>query len=204
MNSSRLSPSLIALALCFGFIRVNVAQTVAPPPPAALPSKAQAPDYSQEALVIEQIKLTYRFEKDGTGIREQNFRARVQSEAAIEDFGQIVLPYSSANEQLDIDFVRVQKPDGTVINSSTTDVQDLSAPIAREAPVYTDLRQKHITVRGLRPGDTLAYHVLWRTTTPLAPNHFWLEHNFFKIVFQPGQTLDIPRKRLETIYFISL
>jgi len=180
--------------------QVNLAQRPAPQPPkpeAASSSKEQAADYSQEALVIEQIKLTYRFEKDGTGVREQNFRARVQSDAAVEQFGQIVLPYSSANEQLDIDYVRVQKPDGTVINSTSTDVQDLSAPIAREAPVYTDLRQKHITVRGLRPGDTLAYHVLWRITTPLAANHFWLEHKFFKtgelIVLDEELEVNIPR-----------
>ena len=200
MNSSRLKTSLVTFALCFGVSQLLIAQRPAPPPPkpeATTSAKQQAPDYSQEALVIEQIKLSYRFEKEGTGVREQNFRARVQSEAAVEQFGQIVLPYSSANEQLDIDFVRVQKPDGTVINSTSSDVQDLSAPIAREAPVYTDLRQKHITVRGLRPGDTLAYHVLWRTTTPLAPNHFWLEHKFFKpgalIVLDEQLEVNIPR-----------
>ena len=200
MNSSRLKTSLVTFAFCFGVSQLVVAQRVTPPPPkpeATTSAKQQTPDYSQEALVIEQIKLSYRFEKDGTGVREQNFRARVQSEAAVEQFGQIVLPYSSANEQLDIDFIRVQKPDGTVINSTSSDVQDLSAPIAREAPVYTDLRQKHITVRGLRPGDTLAYHVLWRTTTPLAPNHFWLEHKFFKpgtlIVLDEQLEVNIPR-----------
>ena len=199
MNSSRIKASLVAVALCFGATHIVAQRATAPPPKpeVASASKEQAPDYSQEALVIEQIKLSYRFEKDGTGVREQNFRARVQSEAAVEQFGQIVLPYSSANEQLDIDFVRVQKPDGTVINSTSSDVQDLSAPIAREAPVYTDLRQKHITVRGLRPGDTLAYHVLWRTTTPLAPNHFWLEHKFFKpgalIVLDEQLEVNIPR-----------
>jgi tetratricopeptide (TPR) repeat protein len=201
LNSSHLKASLITLALCFGITQLNAAQRVAPPPPkpdpGTSPGKEQAPDYSQEALVIEQIKMSYRFEKDGTGVREQNFRARVQSDAAVEQFGQIVLPYSSDNEQLDIEFVRVYKPDGTVINSTSSDVQDLSAPIAREAPVYTDLRQKHITVRGLRPGDTLAYHAIWRITTPLAANHFWLEHDFFEpgtlIVLDEQLEVNIPR-----------
>jgi len=43
-----------------------------------------AADYSQEAMVIEQIKLVYRFEKDGTGQRDFSLRVRVQSEAALE------------------------------------------------------------------------------------------------------------------------
>src|SRR5262245_17708319 len=82
LNSSRLNASLIALVLCIGLSQNNFAQRVAPtgpkPDPPPTSSKEPAHDYSQEALVIEQIKLTYRFEKDGTGIREQNFRARVQ------------------------------------------------------------------------------------------------------------------------------
>src|SRR6185295_8589795 len=92
----------------------------------------------------------------------------------------------------------VRKPDGTIIVAAASDVQDLSAPVAREAPVYTDLRQKHITVRGLRPGDTLEYHVVWRVTSPLAANHFWLEHEFFQtgdlIVLDEQLEVNIPRE----------
>lgn len=161
------------------------------------PSTEKASDYSQEALVIESMKLTYRFEKDGTGARELRFRARVQSDAAIQQFGQLILPYSSANEKLEIGFIRVKKPDGSVITSTEGDVQDLSAPIARQAPVYTDLRQKHVTVRGLRPGDTLEYHIIWKVVTPLAANHFWLEHEFFEpgtlIVLDEQLEVNIPR-----------
>ena len=198
MNSSLLKFFLIAFVLvCFIADATLAQQTPSTPKPRVEdPPKEAAPDYSQEALVIEQIKLMYRFEKDGTGARELNFRGRVQSDAAIEQFGQLVLPYSSANEQFDIDFIRVRKPDGTVISSTASDVQDLSAPIAREAPVYTDLRQKHVTVRGLRPGDVLEYHVVWRITTPLAANHFWFEHDFFEpgalIVLDEQLEVNIP------------
>jgi len=152
-----------------------------PPPKAATaekPEPQKAADYSQEALVIERLKTSYRFEKDGTGVRDINFRVRVQSEAALERLGQLVFSYTSANENLDIDFVRVDKPDGSSITSSAADIQDLSAPLAREAPIYTDVRQKHVTVRSLRPGDVLEYHCVWHVHTPLAPNHFWLAEDF--------------------------
>ena len=200
LNSSRLNVSRVILVLLsLAFISaVSLAQrpgqkTIESPP---APAKEQTPDYSQEALVIEQMRLTYKFEKDGTGMREQTFRGRVQSEAAVEQFGQLVFPYSSANETVDIDFIRVRKPDGAVIASSAGDVQDLSAPIAREAPVYTDLRQKHVTVRGLRPGDVLEYHIVWRIATPLAANHFWIEHDFVEpgvlIVLDEQLEVNIP------------
>ena len=146
----------------------------------APPSEQKQPDYSQEAYVLEQVKTSYRFEKDGTGQREQSMRVKVQSDAGVESFGQLVFPYSSANEKLDIEQVSVHKPDGSVVTAQASAVQDLTAPISREAPVYTDLRQKHVTVPGLRPGDSLEYRVVWRITTPLAPNHFWFEHEFLK------------------------
>src|SRR5215510_3345957 len=164
-------------------------------------AKAQAaeqkqPDYSQEAYVIERMTTSYRFEKDGTGQREQIFRVKVQSDAGVESFGQLVFPYSSANEKLDIEHVSVRKPDGSEVKAQASAAQDLTAPISREAPVYTDLRQKHVTVPGLRPGDTLEYRVIWRITTPLAPNHFWLEHNFLKgswITLDERLEIDIPQ-----------
>lgn len=155
----------------------------------------QTPDYSQEAVVIEEMKTSYRFEKDGTGQHEMTARVRVQSEAALTQFGQLIFPYVSVNEDLNIDYVRVKKTDGHVITASASDVQDLTAPISREAPVYTDARQKHVTVPGLRPGDTLEYHVVWKVHTPLAANHFWLNHDFIKrdlIILDEQLEINIP------------
>src|SRR5215510_4776634 len=159
-------------------------------------TEQKQPDYSQEAFVLEQIKTSYRFEKDGTGQREQTFRVKIQSDAGVESFGQLVFPYSSANEKLDIDQVSVRKSDGSVVSASESAVQDLTAPISREAPVYTDLRQKHVTVPGIRPGDTLEYRVVWRISTPLAANHFWFEHEFLKhnwIVLDERLEVNIPQ-----------
>src|SRR5215510_2605929 len=159
-------------------------------------AEQKQPDYSQEAYVIERMTTTYRFEKDGTGRREQNLRVKVQSDAGVESFGQLVFPYSSANEKLDIEQVSVHKPDGSIVTAQASAVQDLTAPISREAPVYTDLRQKHVTVPGLRPGDSLEYRVVWRITTPLAPNHFWFEHEFLKhnwIVLDERLEVNIPQ-----------
>jgi tetratricopeptide (TPR) repeat protein len=181
----------------FGQSRQQPAPKAAPSQKPSPPAE-KAPDYSQEALVFEQLKMLFRFEKDGTGQRDLTVRVRVQSEAALQTFGQLVFPYSSANESFDIDFLRVRKADGSVINAAPSDSQDLSAPIAREAPIYTDVRQKHVTVRGLRPGDVLEYHVIWKVHTPLAQNNFWLEQDFSNleslIVLDEQLEVNIPRE----------
>src|SRR5258705_1906493 len=188
-RNARLTAVLVALLYGFGLpsnrFQLTHAQTGAPLPAQqrtrtqpSQPAKQKEVDYSQEAVVIEQLSSAYRFEKDGTGQRELTLRVKVQSEAGLERFGQLIFGYSSANEKLDVDFVRVRKASGEVINAALTDIQDLTAPVAREAPVYTDLRQKHVTVPGLRPGDLLEYHLVWHVHTPLALNHFWMEHDF--------------------------
>lgn len=186
---------IIALFLISTFFYgiTATAQTKAP----AKPTEAakQKPDYSQEAVVVEQLSTAYRFERDGTGQREQTLRVKIQSDAGVERFGQLVFDYSSASEKLDMDYVRVRKADGAVVNAAASDIQDLTAPVAREAPVYTDLRQKHVTVPGLRPGDVLEYHMVWNISTPLAQNQFWLEHYFVTkslIVLDDQLTVNIP------------
>ena len=70
-------------------------------------------------------------------------------------------------------------------------VQDLSAPIEREAPVYTDYRQKHITVPGLRPGEVLEYDMVTVIHTPLAAGQFWADYEFDKSNITLDETVDV-------------
>ncbi len=158
---------------------------------------AAKPDYSQEAYVLEQFRTSYRFENDGTGRKEVSARVRVQSEAGVEQWGQLVVGYNSANERVEIPSVRVLKKDGSVVAAPPDAVQDLSAPIQREAPVYTDYRQKHITVPGLRPGEVLEYNLVTVIHTPLAAGEFWTDYDFDKqsIVLEEQLEINIPRDR---------
>jgi tetratricopeptide (TPR) repeat protein/transglutaminase-like putative cysteine protease len=168
-----------------------------PPPASSAAKPADKRDYSQESYVVEQFLTHYRFENDGTGRKEVIARIRVQSEAGVEQWGQVVVGYNSANERVEIPYVRVRKQDGSVVTTPADSVQDLSAPIEREAPVYTDYRQKHITVPGLRPGETLEYDFVTVIHTPLAPGQFWTDYNFEKngIVLDEQLDLDVPAGR---------
>src|SRR5439155_24575392 len=166
-------------------------QTPSPNPlPVSPPVKpelvAPAPDHSLEAFVVEKLRYAYRFENDGTGRREVTARIKVQSEAGVEQWGQLVVGYNSANERVEIPYVRVLKLDGSTVTAPADSVQDLSIPLERDAPVYTDYRQKHITVPGLRPGEELEYEYVTVTHTPLAPGLFWIEYDFSK----SGSVLD--------------
>ena len=159
--------------------------------PAAPPKTENKHDYAQESFVIEQMHSRYRFEADGTGRKETTARIRVQSEAGVQQWGQLLEGYNSANERVEIPYVRVLKQDGSVVKAGDDAVQDLSAPIEREAPVYTDYRQKHITVPGLRPGEVLEYDMVTVIHTPLASGQFWAEYEFDESNIDLDESLDV-------------
>jgi len=200
-----LAVSLSCLLLSTAGAQINPApgsgSTPKTPPAPAKPAdssiEAKARDYSPEAFVIEQLRAHYRFEADGTGRKEISARIRVQSEAGLQQWGQLQVGYNSANERVEIPYVRVLKQDGTVVKAGDDAVQDLSAPVEREAPVYTDYRQKHITVPGLRPGEVLEYDLVTVVHTPLAPGQFWTDYEFDKnnIVLDEQVELDVPAGR---------
>src|ERR1700751_869755 len=159
--------------------------------PAAPTPDPKGHDYSRESFVIEQMHSHYTFEADGTGRKETTARIRVQSEAGVQQWGQLQEGYNSANERVEIPYVRVLKEDGTGVKAGDDAVQDLSAPVEREAPVYTDYRQKHITVPGLRPGEILEYDMVTVIHTPLAAGQFWAEYEFDKSNIDLDESLDV-------------
>src|SRR5947209_3268409 len=139
----------VALLVICSFSVQTIGQNPAQmPTPAPLPGSpaqpelAAAADHSQEAYVVEKLRNSYRFENDGTGRWERYVRIKVQSEAGVEQWGQLVVGYNSANEKVEIPFVRVLKANGSTVTAPPDAVQDLSIPLEREAPVYTDYRQK--------------------------------------------------------------
>ena len=163
--------------------------------------KPSVVDYSQEAFVVEQLRNVLRFENDGTGRRETYMRVRAQSEAGVQAYGQLMIGYNAGNERPEIAFVRVLKPDGSVVATPLNAVQDLSAPVQRVAPIYTDFRQKHVTVQSLRPGDVLEFSVVTSIHTPLAPGQFWTEYNFERdaVVLDEQLDVDVPAGRAVTL-----
>src|ERR1700751_4090632 len=146
--------------------------------PQAPPTPPTATDYAQEPFLIEKYYSTARFEDDGTGERDLNVSIRVQSDAGLQALGELVFGYSDANEKMDIRSVVVHKADGTNVTAGPDAVKEMTAPIARDAPVYTDYKEKHITVPSLRPGDTLEYSIATHIVKAFAANQFWFEHNF--------------------------
>lgn len=183
--------SILSLVLLF-LARSLVAQA----PPSSKPTTSKA-DHSEEAFVIEQFSCKERFENDGTSSREDTARVRIQSEAGVQQYGLLSFSYASGTTTFEIGYVRVRKPDGSVVETPPENVQDMAAQITRQAPFYSDLHEKHIPVKGLSVGDVLEFRTQEHMTKPLAPGQFWTDYRFTReqIVIDEQLEISVPRER---------
>jgi transglutaminase-like putative cysteine protease/Flp pilus assembly protein TadD len=162
-----------------------------------LPAQKTPLANADEGAVFERILNRIRFENDGTEVSETEAVVRIQSQAGVEEFGQLVFGYSSATEKLQVEYVRVRKPDGRTVVTPDSTAQDFAPDVLREAPMYSDYRQRHISVAALQPGDRLEYKTMTTVITPLAAGNFWYEYTFPKgvAVNENRLEIDIPKAR---------
>ena len=195
--------SVVRLGLISCLVTVNAwAQPAAPSSsqPSSQPTQnrpAQKTTNADESAVFERILNRIRFENDGTEVSETEAVVRIQSQAGVEEFGQLVFGYSSATEKLQVEYVRARKPDGHAVVTPDSTAQDFAPDVLREAPMYSDYRQRHISVAALQPGDTLEYKTVTTVITPLATGNFWYEYTFPKgvAVNEDRLEIDIPKAR---------
>jgi len=121
----------------------------------------------------------------------------VQSDAGVQRYGLLVFPYQSSSESLDIEHVRVHKPDGAIVETPPDNIQDMSSEVSRQAPMYSDQREKHVAVKGLGTGDVLELQLHWKETKPLVPGQFWFAYNFSHegILLHEQLQISVPRDR---------
>jgi tetratricopeptide (TPR) repeat protein len=145
--------------------------------PAAKTSVA-APDYSKESFVLERREVVERFAADGTADIVGEVKSRVQTDAAVRASGLLEFPYAAKQDTMEVDYVRVEKPDGRVVETPAADIQDLPMQVTREAPFYSDLRVKQVPVKGLSIGDVVEYRIHRKIEHPAAPGEFWDQQSF--------------------------
>jgi transglutaminase-like putative cysteine protease len=155
---------------------------------------AAAISQNLDGIVIEDFDTAVRFESDGTGERTRTVVARVASDSAVRQLGVLAFSFSSRGERLTVDYVRVRKQDGPIIETPPSNFQETLSPVTQAAPMYSDVRALQIPVRSLAVGDTLEYRVRWTRTKPDIPDQFWYTHDFINegTVKAEMLTIDVP------------
>jgi transglutaminase-like putative cysteine protease/predicted Zn-dependent protease len=151
--------------------------------------------YKDEALIWEHFDETIHMREDGTGDRTLHIVVRLQSEGAARQFSVLSVPYASAYETGTIDYIRVHKPDGSTVETPVSDAIEMPAAVTREAPLYSDLKEKQLPVRSVAAADVLEYQFHTVRTRAEAPGQFWGSDHFLVeggVVLSQTLTLEIP------------
>jgi hypothetical protein len=142
------------------------------------------------------------FSADGAREWQQTFAARIQSEASVRQFGVLAFSYGAENEQIKVEYVRVRKPDGTVVETPESSVLDVASEMSSAAPTYSDLRQKQIPVKALGVGDVLEYSIRSSQQKPEIPGHFWFDQYFVNdgIVLKQTLEIEVPKGKYVQVF----
>jgi tetratricopeptide (TPR) repeat protein len=152
----------------------NVSQTSATPKQSA-ESSAKNPG---DALTIELYSLKVRLENNGSSTRQLDVRVKADTAEGVTELKTLVFDYDSANEKVALDFLRMTKASGSTVEAKPDALADGPAPAAKDAPAFSELREAHVIVPPMGPGDTLTYEVTTSVVNPPAAGEFWFSHSF--------------------------
>jgi tetratricopeptide (TPR) repeat protein len=170
---------------------LSQATTPATAPASPPPALTKSTTYAEESIVIEQADSVYTFATDGTGLQDRTIVARVQSDAAVRSIGVVSVAYAANSQHVEFLYARVRHSDGTVVETPPTDAIEMPEPATREAPLYSDLKDKQLPIRSLHVGDTLEWKARITTTKSQAPGQFWGQESFTDAAVVLSETLEL-------------
>ena len=170
--------------------------------PDTVKSVPASASFASEPFVIQSTKSLSSYNADGTGFRDQTIVLNVQSEAALRSFSVLSLVFASASEHAMFKYARVRHADGTVVETDITKALEQTAPVTRDAPLYSDLKQLELPVKSLRVGDTMEWQAHIETTRPEAPGQFWGQVSLFSgtVVLAEDVELRVPASHPVTVW----
>ena len=114
-------------------------------------------DHPDEDAVFLLDDGVVRYEPDGRGT--QTFRQIVEilKPDAVDRYREFRFSYAPKHERFRINWMRVLKPDGTVISAAPTQEQDSDVPAQMGDPVYSDRKVKRLSLTGVAPGTIVDY-----------------------------------------------
>ena len=171
-----------------------------------VPVVVTADQYAGESIVLERSDVVYSMAADGTGSVLRTVVVRVQSEAAVKELGIIGLAFAGATQRVEFQYARVRRPDGTVVETPVGDAQEVPAEVTRQAPFYSDLKQKQLPIRSLRVGDTLEWQAKVVRTKAETPGEFWGQESFTEdaVVLEQSVELRVPKDKTVKVWSSTL
>jgi hypothetical protein len=129
--------------------------------PAALPNVASdsivrlAVDPARSAgvpLVVLLDESSIRLEPDGRWVQTVRQVAQVLDQNGVRSVAERAMSYARSHQQLQVNWVRVLRTDGTVVSNAAAQDQEGDVPAAMNNPVFSDQRVRRLSLAAVAPG----------------------------------------------------
>jgi transglutaminase-like putative cysteine protease len=114
-----------------------------------------------------------RVEADGRTTRTYRQVVQILNQDGVDDWAEQSFSYDAGRERLRINWIRVVKPDGTVISDGPSHEQESLSPVALSAPVYSSSKVRRLTLAGVAPGTIVDYSYTTERFQPPLPGDFY-------------------------------
>src|SRR6266550_3193763 len=130
-------------------------------------------EYADDDYVYLLDDGVLRFEADGRSSRTYRQVIQILNQDGARAWGEQSFSYSSGSEKLVVNWIRVLKLTGELISGEPAHEQESLAPVAFEAPVYSDQKVRRVTLSGVAPGTLVDWSYTVERVKPLVPGDFY-------------------------------
>ena len=145
--------------------------------------------------VILYDRCKVKFYPDGRKVWVEEKAVKITGKKGIQDFGEIVIPFSTEHQKLKVLYAYTVTPDGKVVKPSKRAYNVVYPPFVSEAPIYSDLKYQTISMPAVTKGAIVKFAFELKTVKPYMKNQFWAE-NFFQDQYPVKEatfTAEIPK-----------
>ncbi|MFL5403480.1 MAG: DUF3857 domain-containing transglutaminase family protein [Gemmatimonadales bacterium] len=136
-------------------------------------------DHPDESVVLLLDDGVVRYETDGSGQRTYRQVTQILSADAVEDYAEHEFSYAPGHQRMTVNWIRVVRPDGSVVSDAPAQVQDADIPAALGNPVYADTKVRRYSLSGVAPGTIVDWSYTVEERKPFLANDFsasWSVH----------------------------
>jgi transglutaminase-like putative cysteine protease len=136
-------------------------------------------DHGTESVVLLLDDGVVRFETDGSGRRTYRQVTQILSAEAVDEYAEHEFSYAPGHQRMTVNWIRVVRPDGSVVSDAPTQVQDSDIPAALGDPVYSDSKVRRYSLSGVAPGTIVDWSYTVEELNPFLAGDFaasWSVH----------------------------
>jgi len=130
-------------------------------------------DHPDEAAVFLLDDAVVVVQADGRERRTFRQVVQVLKQSAVDQYAEHSFAWSPDNEEFAVNWIRVVRPDGTVISDGPAQQQESDVPAAMGAPVYANRKVIRASMSGVAVGTIVDYSYTTTKTRAWVPGDFY-------------------------------